>query len=95
MWVFVKEYGNFFTRGNQLFAEQQELLIGDEVTRMRAAYKQIERKMQDRHTFVPKVRHEREMDQFNEPYTTPPFFNFDKELVIRISAVKFWNFSTK
>ncbi|KAL3113706.1 hypothetical protein niasHT_016796 [Heterodera trifolii] len=54
LWVFVKEYGNFFTRGSQIFAEQQEFLIGDAVMRMRSTYKQTERKMQDRHAFVPK-----------------------------------------
>uniref|UniRef100_A0A914H2P7 Uncharacterized protein n=1 Tax=Globodera rostochiensis TaxID=31243 RepID=A0A914H2P7_GLORO len=54
LWVFVKEYGNFFTRGSQMFAEQQEFLVGDAIMQMRTAYKQTERKMQDRHTFVPK-----------------------------------------
>ena len=55
LWAFVKEHANFFTRGAQFFAEQQELTIGDALATMRASYKQIERRMQDRHTFVPKV----------------------------------------
>uniref|UniRef100_A0A183BSQ4 Arf-GAP domain-containing protein n=1 Tax=Globodera pallida TaxID=36090 RepID=A0A183BSQ4_GLOPA len=66
LWVFVKEYGNFFTRGSQMFAEQQEFLVGDAIMQMRTAYKQTERKMQDRHTFVPKVTYSRSVSSLND-----------------------------
>uniref|UniRef100_A0A915NAM5 Uncharacterized protein n=1 Tax=Meloidogyne javanica TaxID=6303 RepID=A0A915NAM5_MELJA len=54
LWAFIKEHGNFFTKGAHFFAEQQEFTVRDELASLRTSYKQIERRMQDRHTFVPK-----------------------------------------
>ncbi|KAF7635551.1 hypothetical protein Mgra_00005093 [Meloidogyne graminicola] len=87
LWAFIKEHGNFFTKGAHFFAEQKEFTVRDELASLRASYKQIERKMQDRHTFVPK-----EIFQYPSGIPADPHCIMEGYLFKRATnAFKTWN----
>uniref|UniRef100_A0A914LYW0 Uncharacterized protein n=1 Tax=Meloidogyne incognita TaxID=6306 RepID=A0A914LYW0_MELIC len=87
LWAFIKEHGNFFTKGAHFFAEQQEFTVRDELAALRTSYKQIERRMQDRHTFVPK-----EIFQYPSGIPTDPQCIMEGYLFKRATnAFKTWN----
>uniref|UniRef100_A0A1I8BL30 Arf-GAP with coiled-coil, ANK repeat and PH domain-containing protein 2 n=1 Tax=Meloidogyne hapla TaxID=6305 RepID=A0A1I8BL30_MELHA len=87
LWAFIKEHGNFFTKGAHFFAEQQEFTVRDELASLRTSYKQIERRMQDRHTFVPK-----EIFQYPSGIPTDPQCIMEGYLFKRATnAFKTWN----
>ncbi|CAD5217466.1 unnamed protein product [Bursaphelenchus xylophilus] len=61
LWLLIKEYIEFFKKGHSVFVEKPDINtdeIADNINMLRTRSKLVERKMQDRHSVVPKDLYE-------------------------------------